>query len=112
MTTIANEIELEPLAQSNTDSGPLLDSALPFLGSVKVRVSLRIGGATISVAELLALTQGSVIALDRLVDEPLDVLVDEHVIARGTLVAVGENFGVRLTETAIRAFVSRGPGSR
>ena len=100
MTTIANEIELEPLTEVELDGKPLLGSVLPFLGSVKVRVSVRVGSAEISVSELLKLGQGAVLALDRLVEQPLDVLIDEHVVARGMLVAVGEHFGVRITETA------------
>jgi len=62
-----------------------------------------VGEVETSVSELLQLKQGSVLALDRLVDEPLDVLVDQHVVARGVLVAVGEHFGVRITEAAIAA---------
>ena len=98
MTHTANEIELEPLSGEPLGK-PLLSSAWPFLGSVKVHVSVRVGGTEASVAELLELKEGSVLTLDRLVDEPLDVLVDGHVVARGVLVAVGEHFGVRITET-------------
>lgn len=99
MTTIAHEIELEPLTDIPPGGKPLPGSAWPFLGSVKVQVAVRVGGAETSVAELLQMKQGAVLALDRLVDEPLDVLVDGHVVARGALVAVGEHFGVRITET-------------
>jgi flagellar motor switch protein FliN len=98
MTHTATEIELEPLSQDPLGQ-PLLGSAWPFLGSVKVQVAVRVGTAQSSVTELLEMKQGTVLALDRLVDEPLDVLVDGHVVARGVLVAVGENFGVRITET-------------
>lgn len=101
MTTIAHEIELEPLTQALTSEQSALGSALPFLGSVKVRLSVRIGGAEITVAELLKLEQGAVLPLDRSLDDPLDVMIDDKVVARGVLVAVGEHFGVRITETAI-----------
>ena len=107
MTTITNEIELEPLSATQLNGKPLLDSAWPFLGSVKVHVSVRVGGTETSVAELLDMKQGAVLALDRLVEEPLDVLVDGHVVARGMLVAVGENFGVRITETAMAALAAQ-----
>jgi flagellar motor switch protein FliN/FliY len=100
MTTITNEIELEPLPAVELEGKPLAASALPFLGSVKVQLAVRIGAARISVAELLELKQGAVLTLDRLVEQPLDVLVDEHVVARGMLVAVEEHFGVRITEAA------------
>jgi flagellar motor switch protein FliN len=101
MTTIATEIELEPLSEVKANGQSVLSSVLPFLGSVKVRVSVRVGGTEISVADLLKMEHGSVLALDRDVEAPLDVLIDGLVVARGSLVAVGEQFGVRITETAI-----------
>ena len=103
MTPIANEIELEPLMEDGLGTQPVLGSALPFLGAVQVRVSVRVGCAQASVADLLAMKQGAVLALDRLVEQPLDVLVHDHVVARGMLVAVGEHFGVRITEIATQA---------
>ena len=86
------------LSPSGVEGKPLVDSALPFLGAVQVRVSVRIGSLQATVAELLKTKTGDVLTLDRLVDQPLDVLVDEHVIARGMLVAVDDHFGVRITE--------------
>lgn len=103
MTIVTHEIELEPLGDPHPNGKPLLDTVLPFLGSVRVLVSVRVGQAETSVAELAALKQGAVLTLDRLVEEPLDVLVDGHVVARGMLVAVGEHFGVRITETSLAA---------
>jgi flagellar motor switch protein FliN/FliY len=100
-TPTAYEIELEPLTEVQLGGKPLLGSALPFLGAVKVRVAVRVGSTEVSVAELLKLERGSVLSLDRLVDQPLDVLVDEHVVARGMLVAIGDHFGIRITETAL-----------
>jgi len=98
MTETTHEIELEPLSDG-MQGRPVLSTAWPFLGAVKVRVCVRVGGTETTVSELLELKEGSVLALDRLVDEPLDVLVDGHVVARGALVAIGEHFGVRITET-------------
>lgn len=103
VTPTATEIELEPLADLTADGRLLLQPVLSLLGSVRVRVSVRVGTAQTSVAELLEMQQGAVLALDRLVEQPLDVLIDEHVVARGTLVAVGEHFGVRITEIATLA---------
>jgi flagellar motor switch protein FliN/FliY len=100
MTTVTNEIELEPLSELRHDGKPVLAGILPFFGAVKVHVSVRVGGADTSLAELMEMRQGAVLPLDRLVEQPLDVLVDEHVVARGTLVAIGDHFGVRITETA------------
>src|SRR5262245_47693277 len=95
MTPITHEIELESPLTLPAEGKPVLNGVLPFLGAVKVRVAVRVGHADISVAELASLAQGAVLELDRFVDEPLDILVDGHVVARGTLVAVGEYFGVR-----------------
>jgi flagellar motor switch protein FliN len=106
MTTIANEIELEPLPSVPPGPGSVVTSVLPFLGSVMVRAVVRVGAAKISVADLCALKDGTVLALDRLVDQPMDVLVHEHIVARGTLVAVGDSFGVRITEVAVTPDVS------
>lgn len=103
---MANEIELEPLSTPQLNGKSILGSAWPFLGSVKVNVAVRVGSAETSVAELLELKQGAVLTLDRSVEEPLDVLVDGHVVARGMLVAVGENFGVSITEVATAALAA------
>src|SRR5262245_39602433 len=96
--TIANEIDLEPLADAKLDGKLLVSSVLPFLGAVRVHVSVHAGGADVSVADLLEMKQGAVLPLDRMVEQPLDVRVGDHVIARGVLVAVGDLFGVRITE--------------
>jgi flagellar motor switch protein FliN len=99
MSLLANDIELEPLMAPPSEV-PLLSGSWPFLNAVKVRVSVRVGEAHTTVGELLDLKQGSVVPLDRLVDESLDILVEGHVVARGVLVAIGDHFGVRITETA------------
>ncbi|HEY6923199.1 MAG TPA: FliM/FliN family flagellar motor switch protein, partial [Steroidobacteraceae bacterium] len=84
------------------DSRPtIVRSAWPFLGSVKVRLAVRIGGAEVSVADLMGFKEGSLVELDQLVDEPLEVMIDGHVVARGTLVAVGDHFGVRISEAIV-----------
>jgi flagellar motor switch protein FliN/FliY len=97
--TIPYEIELTPLLQPETPGGPAVNAPLSFLGAVKVTIDVRAGRLESTVAELLALREGEVLTLDRAVDQPLDVLLDGHVVARGTLVAVGEHFGLRLIET-------------
>jgi flagellar motor switch protein FliN/FliY len=97
--TMPYELELTPLLQSEPPGPPALDAALPFLGAVKVSLEVRVGCAEATLGALLALRQGEVLALDRPLEQPLDVLIDGHVVARGTLVAVGEHFGLRLTET-------------
>ena len=99
MSVETQDIQLPPLADNAPTGKPLYTAAeaLPFLGGLKVRLTARVGGTEISVAELTALQAGSTLALDRLLDQPLDLLAEGHVVAQGTLVAVGEHFGVRIT---------------
>ncbi|MGB3623977.1 MAG: flagellar motor switch protein FliN, partial [Ketobacter sp.] len=60
--------------------------------------SMEVGSTDISIRNLLQLNQGSVIELDRLAGEPLDVLVNGTLIAHGEVVVVNEKFGIRLTD--------------
>jgi len=100
MTKIAAEIELETLADHSGDGHVIATSPMPYLDAIPVTVSVRVGQASLRVADLVALKAGSVLSLDAMVDRPLDVLVSGHVIARGTLVAVDDHFGVRISEVA------------
>jgi len=63
-----------------------------------VTVSMEVGSTKISIRNLLQLNQGSVIELDRLAGEPMDVLVNKTLIARGEVVVVNDKFGLRLTD--------------
>jgi len=63
-----------------------------------VSISMEVGNADITIRNLLQLNQGSVIELDRLAGEPLDVLVNGTLIAHGEVVVVNEKFGIRLTD--------------
>jgi flagellar motor switch protein FliN len=86
-----------PLA-SATDSAGDGDMTLELIMDVGVTVALEVGRSRVTVRELLQMTQGSIIELDRLAGEPLDVLVNGVRVARGEVVVVNERFGVRLTE--------------
>lgn len=65
---------------------------------VPVTISMEIGRTRISIRNLLQLNQGSVVELDRLAGEPMDVLVNGTLIAQGEVVVVNEKFGIRLTD--------------
>jgi len=65
---------------------------------IPVSISMEVGNTEISIRNLLQLNQGSVIELDRLAGEPLDVLVNGTLIAHGEVVVVNEKFGIRLTD--------------
>ncbi|AMO77769.1 flagellar motor switch protein FliN/FliY [Pseudomonas citronellolis] len=74
--------------------GPNLDVIL----DIPVTISMEVGHTDITIRNLLQLNQGSVIELDRLAGEPLDVLVNGTLIAHGEVVVVNEKFGIRLTD--------------
>jgi len=74
------------------------DVNLDVILDIPVTISLEIGRTGISIRNLLHLNQGSVVELDRLAGEPLDVLVNGTLIAHGEVVVVNEKFGVRLTD--------------
>ena len=74
------------------------DLNLDVILDVPVTLSLEVGRARIPIRNLLQLNQGSVIELDRLAGEPLDVLVNGTLIAHGEVVVVNEKFGIRLTD--------------
>lgn len=65
---------------------------------VPVTLSLEVGRAKMSVGDLLRLNQGAVVELDRKAGDPLDVLVNGALVARGEIVVVNDKFGIRLTE--------------
>jgi len=69
-----------------------------FLYDIPVQVSVRLGGARLLLRDLLGLGPGSVVELDRMAGEPLEVLVNGRLLARGEAVVVNGKFGVRLTE--------------
>jgi flagellar motor switch protein FliN/FliY len=74
------------------------DANLDVILDIPVTISLEIGRARISIRHLMQLNQGSVVELDRLAGEPLDVLVNGTLIAHGEVVVVNEKFGIRLTD--------------
>jgi len=71
---------------------------LDMILDIPVTISMEIGRTQISIRNLLKLNQGSVVELDRLAGEPLDVLVNGTLIAHGEVVVVNEKFGIRLTD--------------
>ena len=74
------------------------DVNLNMLLDVPVTIAMEIGRTRIPIRNLLQLNQGSVVELDRLAGEPLDVLVNGTLIAHGEVVVVNEKFGIRLTD--------------
>lgn len=86
--------ELESTSNSSDIDNPDLDVIL----DIPVTISMEVGGTAITIRNLLQLNQGSVVELDRLAGEPLDVLVNGTLIAHGEVVVVNEKFGIRMTD--------------
>ena len=86
--------ELHTERRPDTSGDIKLDTIL----DVPVTVSMEIGRSRISIRNLLQLNQGSVVELDRLAGEPMDVLVNGTLVAQGEVVVVNEKFGIRLTD--------------
>jgi flagellar motor switch protein FliN/FliY len=71
---------------------------LDFILDIPLEVSVELGRTKILISELLQLGQGSVVELSKLAGEPLEILVNQKLVARGEVVVVNEKFGVRLTD--------------
>jgi flagellar motor switch protein FliN/FliY len=93
---VANPISFEELQSENTKAN--LNPELEVILDIPVTISMEVGRTSITIRNLLQLNQGSVIELDRLAGEPLDVLVNGTLIAHGEVVVVNEKFGIRMTD--------------
>jgi flagellar motor switch protein FliN/FliY len=71
---------------------------LRVLENIEVNLTVVVGGTELKIRDLLRLNEGSVIELDRLAGDPLDILANGIVIAKGEVVMIGERFGIRFTE--------------
>lgn len=87
-----------PVAQLDDDGKPRKDVDLDMVMDIPVTISMEIGRTRINIRNLLQLSQGSVVELDRLAGEPMDVLVNDTLIAHGEVVVVNDKFGIRLTD--------------
>ncbi len=92
----AQPVDLDELRDEggSVEGQPELDVIL----DIPVTISMEVGRTSITIRNLLQLNQGSVIELDRLAGEPLDVLVNGTLIAHGEVVVVNEKFGIRMTD--------------
>ncbi|RTE85453.1 MULTISPECIES: flagellar motor switch protein FliN [Gammaproteobacteria] len=86
--------ELTDAPEPNTEESRKLDAIL----DIPVTISMEVGRSQISIRNLLQLNQGSVVELERIAGEPLDVLVNGTLIAHGEVVVVNDKFGIRLTD--------------
>ncbi|MBL4798558.1 MAG: flagellar motor switch protein FliN [Oleispira sp.] len=101
MTEETETVQPAPLDPLTDDSKPVEDAESPELDvilDIPVSISMEVGRTEIPIRNLLQLNQGSVVELDRLAGEPLDVLVNGTLIAHGEVVMVNDKFGIRLTD--------------
>ncbi len=87
-----------PAAAVETGEAPVNTRNLDVLLDIPMEVSVQLGSARMQIRELLQLGQGSVVELDKMAGEPLEVLVNQRLVARGEVVVVNEKFGIRLTD--------------
>lgn len=88
--TAAEEITGNPKASHSTNIDLLMD--------VSMRVTVELGRTRMQLAQILELQHGSVVELDRLAGDPVDIFVNDCMVARGEVVVVDDKFGVRITE--------------
>ena len=94
----AEAVELEELTEDDAPISGEEKRKLDAILDIPVTISMEVGRSNISIRNLLQLNQGSVVELDRVAGESLDVLVNGTLIAHGEVVVVNDKFGIRLTD--------------
>ncbi|MEQ1722416.1 MAG: flagellar motor switch protein FliN [Pseudobdellovibrio sp.] len=99
MDKIADQLnDMQEAVEGTSQQSGVKDRNLNLILDIPLKVTVELGRTKMPVSELLNLTQGSVIELAKLAGEPMEVLVNDKLIARGEAVVVNEKFGVRLTD--------------
>jgi flagellar motor switch protein FliN/FliY len=93
--TMAHPAEFQQLSVSASDRRS--SGNIDLLMDVKMPIAIELGRTEMPISEILTLGPGSVVELDKLAGEPVDLLVNGKIVARGEVVVVDENFGVRIT---------------
>jgi flagellar motor switch protein FliN/FliY len=94
----AKSVELEDISAGGEGAKALFPGNLKLIQDLKVSLSVSVGRAEITVAELFALKEDALLKLDAGTNDPVEIYLDSKLIGRGELVVVGDNFGVRITE--------------
>jgi flagellar motor switch protein FliN/FliY len=97
-STEPETVELEELTEDEVEISGEEKRRLDSILDIPVTISMEVGRSNISIRNLLQLNQGSVVELDRVAGEALDVLVNGTLIAHGEVVVVNDKFGIRLTD--------------
>ena len=96
-TSVDSEKQNDEADTSNSNSGI---ENLKVLENIEVKLTVEVGSSELKIRDLLRLNEGSVVELERLAGDPLDILANGVKIAKGEVVMVGERFGIRFTEVA------------
>ena len=91
------ENETKPSSDENNTNNSGIDN-LKVLENIEVKLTVEVGSTELKIKDLLRLNEGSVVELERLAGDPLDILANGVKIAKGEVVMVGERFGIRFTE--------------
>jgi len=97
-TPSAQIVNLQELPDQSPSGPRLLEGNLSIISGVKVKIEVVVGSAEMTVSDLFALKSGSVVSLDQRRDAPLSVRLDGRTIAQGTLVVIGDSFGICISE--------------
>ena len=106
---MTDTISTEPETSGESIKGPTGPSAIEkqfdaaLLKNIPVTISVEVGRSVLKISDLLRLAQGSVVELDRIAGEPIDLLIYDTVIAQGEVVLVNERYGIRLTRVVTAA---------
>ncbi len=88
----------ESPSEATDDGRPVGDSGIELLGDVDLHVMIELGRASMLVEDVLKLNQGSVVELDKLAGDPVDVYVNQRLIARGEVLVLNDTFCIRISE--------------
>ena len=94
------ELDQENNVETEDNKSEVSVDNLKVLENIEVKLTVEVGNTEIKIKDLLRLNEGSVVELERLAGEPLDILANGTKIAKGEVVMVGEKFGIRFTEVA------------
>ncbi len=92
------EVQQPDFEDLKAETNEAVSRDIDFLLDIPVEITVQLGTSRMLIKELLQLGQGSVVELDKLAGEPMEILANNRLIARGEVVVVNEKFGVRLTD--------------
>ena len=93
-----NELELNEITENLLSGDSILSGNIDVIKDLKVKLNVELGEASLRVDELMSLQEGSVVKVDKEVNTALDIYINDKLVARGVMVVVDDNFGIRVTE--------------